>query len=290
MPISRLWLHVLAVVLAVTTLTAPALAEDAAPPGDAPPPPPVFAQHPDFDPGAGVSARADGQIHVDGRAYDLRSDGAVHSGMFVPDGRGGYVWLGSGDTPPMPDPSLEDARELRLRIRELADQLLGGGAAASLKGMIALPASFVSQDDLERSSSFGRLVAEQMFHEFSLRGVSVREYHALPMLETRPGDGDFALTRDPTRLADPPAGALVLAGTYYHDEHSVFVNARLFRATDHLVLRTAQVVMPQTETTRVMLAKGTGIRLHSAEYQAKSYAQMKERPDIGAVLMEEDLH
>ena len=271
------------------TMAAPALAEEAQGEDEAPLPS-VFGQYPSFDPGAGVMANADGQIHVDGRPYDLRSHGTVRNGMFVPDGRGGYVWLGSDDRPPMPDPVLENARELRLRIRELADQLLAGDTATDLRGMIALPASFVNQDDLERSSSFGRLVAEQMFHEFARRGVAVREYRALPVVETRPGDGDFALTRDPARLAEPPAGALVVAGTYYHDDCNVFVNARVYRATDHLVLRTAQIVMPQSDMTRIMLAKGTGIRLSSAEIAAKSFAQMKERPDIGFALMEEDLH
>ncbi len=285
MPISlRLFVLVLVLALAVPVLADETTEEDGAPKAS------VFGQWPAFDPGAGVSASKDGQIFVDGRPYALRSSGAVHSGMFVPDGRGGYVWLGSGDKPPMPDPVLEQARELRLRIRELADQLLAGDGAAGLRGMIALPASFVSQDDLERSSSFGRLVAEQMFHEFTRRGVAVREYRALTTLETRPGNGDFALTRDPLRLAEPPAGALVVAGTYYHDNSNVFVNARVYRATDHLVLRTAQIVLQQSDMTRTMLAKGTGIRLHNAEIGAKSFAEMKERPDIGYALMEEDLH
>lgn len=289
MPIyHRLFVLLPALALALC-LAAPTQAEETAK-EDEPARPSVFAQQPSFDPGAGVMAREDGQIHVDGRPYALRSQGSVRAGMFVPDGRGGYVWLGSEDAPPMPDPTLEEARELRLRIRELADQLLAGNAAADLRGMIALPASFVNQDNLERSSSFGRLVAEQMFHEFSRRGVAVREYRALPVLETRPGDGDFALTRDPQRLAELPAGALVVAGTYYHDDLSVFVNARVYRATDHLVLRTAQIVFPQSDMTRIMLAKGTGIRLHSAEIGAKSFAEMKERPDIGFALMEEDLH
>ncbi|MDY7001337.1 MAG: FlgO family outer membrane protein [Thermodesulfobacteriota bacterium] len=248
----------------------------------------MLAKQQRLDPGAGVMARKQGRVFVDGAPHTLRRQEGRHAGFFVPDGRYGYIWF--DQEVPEPPESLEQARELRLRIRELADQLLGPSGDQELRGAIALPASFVNQDDFEQSSSFGRYLSEQMFYEFNQRGMPVREYRVFPEVFTRPREGEFVFTRNMENIPPQHSGSLFVTGTYYFDRDSVFVNARIFRALDKMVLRTASLVFAQNRLTRTMLAKGTGVRLETADMGIKSFREMKDKAGLAFMLTQEDLH
>jgi hypothetical protein len=141
-----------------------------------------------------------------------------------------------------------------------------------------------------RTSSFGRFVAEQMFHELSRRGIPVREYRTMPTVATYPANGEFVLTRDMERAAPQVQPGLVLAGTYYFDENSLFVNARLFRPTDGVVARTASALIQQTPLTKAMLAKSAARQLRTAETEMRSYDEMKDKTSLGFMLEQDDLH
>ncbi|BBD07883.1 FlgO family outer membrane protein [Desulfovibrio ferrophilus] len=243
-----------------------------------------------FDPGAGVKAFKTGKIDVNGQSYGLHSDGQVHAGTMLPDGRGDYVWVGSDKPIPMPSAEHAGGREIRLKVREMASQLFEKLGTNGLQDGVAMPASFVNQDNFESSSSFGRYIAEQLFYELNQLGIPVREYRTLPRIMTRPEDGEFALTRSMEEQAPVPTTGLVLTGTYYFDKHNVFVNARLFRPLDGMVLRTANLVFAQTPVTRTMLSRGTGIRLQQAETEVKSFAKLKDEASLEFMLQQDDLH
>lgn len=239
------------------------------------------------DPGAGALATEKGTVYVKGKPYVRRDAPAVHAGVLTPDGRGGYVWLGADKPVQPPAPDLEDARELRLRVRELAGQLLEGGS--HLPDMVALPVTFVNQDDFNRTSSFGRLVVELLFHELSRLGVPVREYRALPSISPREG-GEFVLSRDPNLVVPLGSNALVVTGTYYFDKQTVYVNARAFRAGDGMVAGTASLVFAQNRTSRTLLNRGTGASFKQAYTHFESFKETKEQGGLGLALMERDLH
>ena len=79
---------------------------------------------------------------------------------------------------PCPQPKWKARAELRLKVRELASQLFEAGKD-QLAGGVTMPASFVNQDNLDSSSSFGRYIAEQLFYELNQLGVPVREYRTM---------------------------------------------------------------------------------------------------------------
>ncbi len=249
----------------------------------------AMAQDAPVDPAAGVTGLDIGTVAVDGVPRQVAADGRLSAGVFVPDGAGGYVWVQSGLELTPPSPEIAGAREVRLLVRELAAQLFEHGAEG-LGGGVAMPASFVNQDNFERSSAFGRYLAEQLFYELNQLGVPVREYRSMPRIMTRPEEGEFVLTRNMEQASPIVMDGLALTGTYYYDKHSVFVNARLFRPVDGLVLRTANLVFAQTPVTRAMLAKGTGMRLATAETELKSLADMKDEASLQFMLEQNDLH
>ncbi len=177
----------------------------------------------------------------------------IDSGIVLPDGSGGVVWVPGVSREPQ-NADYVDARELKLKIREMAEQLIAG---CSRDGAVALPVSFVNLDNLEQTSSFGRLVAEQLFYEFNQRGFPVREYRIPGNISVRDGEGEFYLSRAIGNIAATSPNSVVVAGTYSGDRHAVFVNARLIRPRDGRVLRTANLILQPNQLTKRLLAKGS---------------------------------
>jgi hypothetical protein len=162
----------------------------------------------------------------------------------------------SGMNVPAPDTGYTDARELKLKVRELADQLVAEMRDHSLRGTVALPVSFVNLDDFDETSAFGRLIAEQLYFELNQRGYPVREYRLDKSVRMRQREGEFFLSRERGPVA--PKSSVVIVGTYSRSPRAVFVNARLVRPSDGRVLRAADMVLEVNETVGALLASGTG--------------------------------
>lgn len=143
------------------------------------------------------------------------------------------------------DSGYTDAVELKLKFRELADQMLATVPNDALQGFVAMPTSFVDENSTSRSSPLGRLMGEAMFYEFNQRGFPAREYRLTGNIAVVGGRDDLALIENAVIPVGQKWAALVV-GTYYVDKDATFVNARLVRATDGLVMRTGQLVLVNT--------------------------------------------
>lgn len=206
-------------------------------------------------------------LMTDGKSLDASyagknvaiSRGSVSSSMLVPDGAGGFVLLpGSGQGE---DKGYVDARELRLKIRELGEQLAAGMDDCGLQATVAMPTSFVELGDFDRTSPLGRLMAEQLYHEFHQRGYAVREYRMPGSVRLRKREGEFALSRNLGNVAASSGSSVVVVGTYEYDKDAIFVNARLVRPKDKRVLRTASMTLRSNDLTRRMARGGSGAKL-----------------------------
>lgn len=140
-------------------------------------------------------------------------------------------------------PAYVDAQELKLKVRELADQMLATTPNSALDGLVAMPTSFVDLDNKARTSALGNLFAESLIYEFNQRGFPVREYRLTGNIDVILGQGDFALLRKGLVSTANQKWAALIVGTYYRTKDAVFVNARLVRANDGMVLRTGQLVL-----------------------------------------------
>ena len=154
------------------------------------------------------------------------------------------------------DPNYIAAQELKLKVRELADQLIASLPNDALTGFVALPTSFVDQNDFNSSSPLGRYLAEGLIYEFNQRGFPVREYRTDGGITMREGLGDTALARKGKVATAKGKGNALLIGTYHQDPDAIFVNARLVRASDGLVLRTGQVMLTPNAVTLRMANAG----------------------------------
>lgn len=207
------------------------------------------------DPGAYVrSPGYEGRVTTPEGSFSVWEKNEKEISILLPDTEGNYLLLPGGPKLP-PDPRFVSAQELKLKVRELVDQMLDTWPNDALKNIVAVPASFVSLDDFNQTSGFGRYLAEAMFYEFNQRGVSVREYRFPGTIETHPRGGEFALSRALSKIQVRQDWAAVVLGTYYRDKEALFVNARMVRASDGMVLRTAQLVLPMNDMLKRMSAQ-----------------------------------
>lgn len=154
--------------------------------------------------------------------------------------------FGCKSTPTPNDPAYVDAVEVKLKCRELADQMLATMPNDALQGFVAMPTSFVDQNNTSRSSPLGRLMGEALFYEFNQRGFPTREYRLTGHISVEGGRDDLALAANQIVPTKGQKWAALVVGTYYVDKDATFVNARLVRASDGLVLRTGQLVLVNT--------------------------------------------
>lgn len=151
-----------------------------------------------------------------------------------------------------------DAVEIKLKCRELADQMLATVPNYALQGYVAMPVSFVNQNNTDVSSPLGRLIAESMYYEFNQRGFPTREYRLTGNIAVVGGKNDLALAANQLVPYKGQKWAALLVGTYLVDKDATFINARLVRASDGLVMRTGELVLANTPVLMRMAGYSDG--------------------------------
>ncbi len=223
-----------------------------------------------------------------GKKVDSTIATNLDAGVVVPDGAGGVVLI-PGEKRQPENKNFVNAKEFKLKIREMTEQLIAGISDKSLQNTVALPVSFVNVDNLQQSSSFGRMITEQLFYEFNQRGFPIKEYRITNKIAMKEGEGDFYLSREMKEIAATSPNAVVVAGTYYADKQSIVVNARLIRPQDGRVLRTANLVFQSNAFTRKMLGK-TGQKYEEGSIHIRDYKDVTAPTSANPIDRGEDIH
>jgi TolB-like protein len=106
-------------------------------------------------------------------------------------------------------------------------------------------ASFVNVNNLEESSGFGRIIAEQITSRFVQRGHKVIELKLRQnSLFVREGQGEFLLSRDIQALSKTYNAAAVVVGTYAEGGDRLYVSARIVRPTDNIIISAYDTGIP----------------------------------------------
>lgn len=144
-----------------------------------------------------------------------------------------------------PSSAYLDAHELRLKVRELAAQLLETWSPQNLSGMVAYITTFTPQHDMRAETDFGQYIRQACMYEFNQRGFAVRDFSARDLIFNENGYG-FGISDETYKVSVKKNNAALVTGTFYRDRDYLFLNARLIRGSDGIVLRTAQTVIPVT--------------------------------------------
>lgn len=135
-----------------------------------------------------------------------------------------------------------------------ADALLTRASWLKERREPLLAATFVDINNLEMSSGLGRVIGEQVGSRFAQQGFTVVEIKMRNNIFVKEGAGEFALSRSIKEISQSHNAAAVIAGTYAVARQSVFVQARLIRATDNLILASYDYVLPLGPDAKALLA------------------------------------
>ncbi len=117
--------------------------------------------------------------------------------------------------------------------------------------------TFVNVDDLYSSSTFGRMVGEQLMSELAMKGFDVIELRHTDALQFLDRGGEFALSRDAGMVRPERNLAGVVVGTYVASPERVYVNARLIDPSTSVVLSAGSVEMSKTPELTKLLRGGS---------------------------------
>lgn len=117
--------------------------------------------------------------------------------------------------------------------------------------------TFVNIDDLNNTSTFGRMYGEQLMSELAMRGYDVVELRHADALQFLNNTGEFALSRDLGHVRKSHNLGGVVVGTYTVSPLRVYVNARLVDPSSSVILSAGSVEMSKTEEIARMLRAGS---------------------------------
>jgi TolB-like protein len=116
-------------------------------------------------------------------------------------------------------------------------------------------------DDLDATSPFGRLFAEQMISELAMRGYDVIEIRHGDALQFLPIEGgEFSLSRRLNSVRPMRELGALLVGTYSDTPARVYVNVRLVDPSTSRILSAGSVEMRKTAELARLLRGGSGQR------------------------------
>jgi len=120
-----------------------------------------------------------------------------------------------------------------------------------------LIASFVNIDNVQQSSTFGRMVAEQIGSRIAQHGYKVIEMKLRTnsvFIQTQ--NGEFLLSRELHKISHQHDAYAVVVGTYGASKEIVYVTAKLIRVQDSVILSSYDYSLPVGEDTKRLLRKG----------------------------------
>jgi TolB-like protein len=97
------------------------------------------------------------------------------------------------------------------------------------------------------------MVAEQISSRFTQEGFTVIEMRLRQNVFIQETQGEFVLSREVRDLSRTHNAGAVIAGTYAVGRRNVYINARLVRAADNLVLASYDYIIPLGPDTRALL-------------------------------------
>ena len=167
-----------------------------------------------------------------------------------------------------------DSSELDPVVRanhDAADEIHAKSASLLAVGEAVIITSAVRQDDLTRSSSLGRLVAEQVGGRLANHGIAVKEVRLRGDLYIRRETGELILSREIAEIARSHEAQAAVSGLYSPTENGTWVSIKLVRLDDARVLAASDYFLPITETLHRAGAAGdsaTDRRKHRSLFEA----------------------
>lgn len=114
-------------------------------------------------------------------------------------------------------------------------------------------ASFVNIDNVQGSSTLGRMLGEQMGSYFTQHGYDVIELKLRNELFIKEETGELMLSRELKDLTQQHDAQAVIVGTYAVAADTVFVTCKVIRALDGVILGSYDYKLPLGPNVKALL-------------------------------------
>lgn len=104
--------------------------------------------------------------------------------------------------------------------------------------MPILVTTFVDNNDLTKTSSFGRLLQEHIGSRIVQLGYSVREIKLTSTISIEAKSGETVLSRDLTKISGELQAQAILAGTLSRSDRMLYISARLILPENGTIIAT----------------------------------------------------
>jgi TolB-like protein len=165
--------------------------------------------------------------------------------------------------------SMHSSRNLLRTSQQAADRLAKNIEQPLVPGEGSiLVASFVNVDDMNDSSSFGRIASEQ------IASALAREPHMFPVVEVRLREniflkeqaGEFLLSREAMDVSKKHDAQALLVGTYAVGHESVYISARLVNPVSNQIVSSYDFNVRLDDNTKTLVGYK---RIHRASWWSR---------------------
>ena len=121
----------------------------------------------------------------------------------------------------------------------LADDLTATAHPPLIAGnpdMPLLVTTFVDNNDLSKTSKFGRILQEHISSRLVQLGYTVKEIKMTGQLQIVPGEGESILSREIARISPSVKSQAILVGTVSLASQTMYVSARFVSPTDQSII------------------------------------------------------
>ncbi len=137
--------------------------------------------------------------------------------------------------------------------RFMAYNLRANLRAPDVFGAPIVVTTFVDLNNLNQSSVFGRVLAEQLLDELHKAGFTLSEIRKGRDIFMKEALGEMILSRNARDVLAKSSARAVIAGTYVVTTKSVIINARLLDINSPLVLSSSSYSLKMTEELKKLL-------------------------------------
>jgi len=128
--------------------------------------------------------------------------------------------------------------------------------AGSSYGAPFIVATLVNIDQLEQSSTLGRLITEQISSRMSQLGYGVVDLKVRNGVYMKRNEGEFLLTREIKEVANVHKAQAVIVGTYAESSNLIYVNLKVVNPSNSMILAAYDYALPLDKQIRSLVRKG----------------------------------
>ena len=147
-----------------------------------------------------------------------------------------------------------DDKKMIESVYSVADELIRQLPPPDKNEPPILCANFVNIDNLEKSSTLGRIISEYIASRFVQRGYLVAELKIRDSIYIKKQTGEFLLSRDINHLNPEQETNSLIVGTYSVGADRIYLSAKVVSATDSIIIATYDFSMPITNNVSKMLS------------------------------------